>query len=140
MSQQQKASLVGSWQAELGPRVTGPKGRISYAATAHGAYKLSFGNSEHILDMAAAGLFTDVMKGSTRVDMEWVGPSEFKDADGHTLYADGISKDGALYFQFEGGTGKFANARGKVFVDDKFTFVGDAKLRAFESGIGEFSL
>jgi hypothetical protein len=139
MNQQQKALLVGAWQAELGPRVTGPNSRISYAATAYGSYKLSIGSSEYLLDMVAAGLFTDVMKGDTRVDMEWIGPSEFTDSDGDLLRAEGISKDGSLFFQLGGGTGKWAKAQGKIFVDDIFTFNDGKRLRAFESGKGEVS-
>jgi hypothetical protein len=140
MGQKEKATLVGAWQAFLGPRINATPTRKAYAYTAYGSYKLTLGSKEYILDLTAVGFFTDIYEDSKVVAMDSVGPSEFKDLDGDLLRADGVAKDNVLWFEFAGGTGKWSKAKGRITVDDRFTHSDNATIRAFESGVGELEI
>jgi hypothetical protein len=140
MSNSSKAVLIGAWYTALGPRFAAPRGRISYAFTGFGSYRLTIGTRTHYLDLGAPGFFTDVMKDGKRIDWESTGPAQFTDEDGDKLFAEAVAKDGVLWYQFDGGTGKWAKANGKIIVEDAFTHTSDTVIRAFEQGEGELTI
>jgi hypothetical protein len=136
----QKASLVGAWQASLGPRVAESAERVSYTFMAYGSYRLTVNGKDHYCFLSAPGLFTDVIKDGRIAGTDAIGPCEFKDADGDLLRSTGIAKDNVLYFDFHGGTGKWSRLRGKLYVTDTFTYNDGKMLCAFETAEGELEM
>lgn len=136
----ESATMTGGWEASLSPSIQQSANRSAFVFQLEGSYKLttaSKGDTYFLLKCVGLDVVTQV--NTNESSATGTGRCELKGKSGEKLLAAMETTADGFTLHIDGGTGKWAQASGRLVSKETFTVESATLLKAYSNMQGEIT-